>query len=121
MNTPVKAPSITVAYVVKGFFEAARAIDSSGASREALNRYAGELNTVDRLCDLADLVERAWLAIPADTLWSGVWEYEVSEVFGAALFEYAHTHQELPNNENAAGLIKNIVASAMTDKPGARG
>lgn len=107
----VKAPALTVAYVVKGFFERAETIDASGTTLEVLAREAGELAMVDRLCALADLVEAAWLALPENSF-AGVWEYEVSEEFGRLLFEYAKGHMKLPTNDEAPQLVASVVECA---------
>lgn len=111
MNSTAKAPAITVAYVIKGFYQRAEAIDASGTTLDVLAREAGELEVVDRLCELADLVEAARLALPENSF-AGVWEYEVSEEFGSLLFEYAKGHMKLPPNDAAVRLIQHTVEAA---------
>lgn len=108
-NKP-KAPPITLAYVIKGFF--------SEVARLKINitpqtQRCGELDFVsEELIPLADLVEEAYNRCGQE--FEGCWEYEISEPYGAWLATCGHSKstgrlERMPTKEEAATMLDLLV------------
>lgn len=108
-NTP-KAPLVTLAYVIKGFFgEVARlAIDITPQTQRC-----GELDFVsEELIPFADLVEEAYHRRGQE--FEGCWEYEISEPYGAWLATLGYSVstgrlERMPTKAEAATMLDLLI------------
>jgi len=111
MDRRIVAPPLTLAYVIKGFWTspAIEAQYDGGTLYEKLIEDGGELGVMNELIDRAALVEYAWITLPEDLEFLGVWDYEVSEPFGEFLASYAHHHGELPDVPTCNLFIQTLI------------
>lgn len=113
----IKAPAITVAYVSKGFFEQFALITYGYRSLAEMCNHQGELECVEYIASLADLVERAWRKLMRKDPdgWGGVWEYDVSEVFGKKLADHVVSQCALPTEAQAQRMLDSIIENAQAE------
>jgi hypothetical protein len=99
----VFAPPLTVAYVVKGFWNYITPLEVKSHPNPIYNceeiRNGGEIGLMSDLINRADYAEQEWQRRFAndDYGFAGVWEYEVSEVFGEDIAKYLVEHKRLPD------------------------
>lgn len=89
------AVRLTACYIVKGFFE------HVGFDMNNMPEGEGEIELVDRLGDLAHLVEHEYCNLNeiSDDGCAGVWEYEVSETLGRWLATHVSDNGDFPSIE----------------------
>ena len=116
MNTTIKhqAPPLTIAYLVKGFFDCLHKISGGHQAFATATENCAEMEAVERLTEYADMVEQIWQERFADTdEWGGVWEYEVTEPFGDAIAEHLTAYNELPDDTRAKQLLASIIENEL--------
>lgn len=127
----MSAPSITVAYVMKGFFGSAGYLGHTLLAKKSFRQLVAEgtddseIDAVGYIASLADLIEEAWQQLP-DGSYSGAWDYEISEPFGDAVAEYAVEYNDLPSVDWARTKIQELIMksgslrrkSSKSPKPG---
>ena len=98
------APDLTITYVTKGFWGYITPLEvncspcSPVADCEEIAQ-GGEINLMQEIINRAVFIEDEWQTRFAngDYHFAGVWEYEVSEVFGEDLAKYVIEHKRLPD------------------------
>lgn len=115
MPTKHQTPPLTIAYLVKGFFDCLHRINHGDKSLGELGATErSEMDAVERLTEYADMVEQLWQERFAGTdEWGGVWEYDVTEPFGDALAEHLTTYNELPDDTRAKQLLTSIIENEL--------
>lgn len=115
MSNKHQAPPLTIAYLVKGFFDCLHRINHGDKSLGELGATeSSEMDAVERLTEYADMVEAAWQERFAGTdEWGGVWEYDVTEPFGEAIATHLVTERELPDDNRAKQLLASIIENEL--------
>lgn len=108
-NTP-KAPPVTLAYVIKGFFSE---VTRLSIDIKPQTERCGELHFVsEELIPFADLVEEAYHRCGQE--FAGCWEYEISETYGAWLATLGHSKstgrlERMPTKAEAAAMLDLLI------------
>lgn len=115
MTTKHQAPPLTIAYLVKGFFDQLHRINHGDKSLGELGATpSGELEAVERLTEYADMVEQLWQERFSGTdEWGGVWDYDVTEPFGATIATCLIAEHELPDDTRAKQLLATIIENEL--------
>lgn len=108
-NTP-KAPPVTLAYVIKGFFSE---VTRLSIDIRPQTEKCGELDFVsEELIPFADLVEEAYHRCGQE--FEGCWEYEISEPYGAWLATLGYSTstgrlERMPTKAEAATMLDLLI------------
>lgn len=103
------APAMTLAYVVKGFWEAVH----TQKLQHYTNVAESEIGLTSDIIEAAAYCEVVWLTIDQDDN-ALVWDYEVSEPFGAWLATYFDTERIVPSEATCIGRIMELIKQANT-------
>lgn len=95
-----EAPPLTIAYVVKGFWEAVARSDVD------VTDWMPEMDLMNRLIHAAEIIESRWPHHCDD--WPGVWEYDVSEPIGAWIAE-EYQAGRIHNDQAIADMVDQLV------------
>lgn len=110
-TTPNQTPPMTIAYVVKGFFEKLRSIGGGDEALSEATMQTGEMALVERLLEIADVVEATWVEkVNAEDGFPGVWDYEVSEPLGQWVAEKLAMTGEFPDMDAVKQTLENILS-----------